>query len=128
MSRQLFLTISSVIAFCVGTFALIFPSVLLESKGVDPIAATQIWTREVGILLIVIGVITFSIRKLEASPTLKAIFLGNIILQIGLFLIEFIAYKDGTITQLSGIVPNLTLHILLAIGFFYYCVTMKKLD
>lgn len=125
MSRQVFLTIISVIASLVGLFAMLFPTTLLESKGVEPIVSTLVWTRETGLLLIAIGLIAFSVRMHEDSETLKAILLGNIIIQIGLFAIELVAYFNCVITKLSGIVPNLTLHILLAMGFIYFWSTMK---
>jgi hypothetical protein len=125
MSRQWFLTIASIIAFSVGIFALLFPGTLLESKGVEPLVGTLVWTRETGLLLMTIGLIIFSIRKHEESTTLKALLFGNIIIQIGLFLIELIAFYNGIITTLSGILPNLSLHVLLTIGFAYYWATMK---
>jgi len=125
MSRQIFLTIASIIAFSVGLFAILFPITLLESKGVEPLAGTLVWTRETGLLLLTIGVIAFSVRKHETSETLKTFLFGNIIIQIGLFVIELLAYFNGTITKLSGIIPNLTLHILLAIGFIHFWTTLK---
>ncbi|WP_443936440.1 hypothetical protein [Pedobacter sp. MW01-1-1] len=125
MSRQTFLTIASIIAFSVGIFALVFPNILLESKGVAPLVATLAWTREVGILLIAIGIMAFLLRSHEVSATLKVFLFGNIIIQIGLFVIELLAYFNHVITKLSGIIPNLTLHVLLALGFAYYWKTMN---
>jgi hypothetical protein len=125
MSRLVFLTIASLIAISVGVFALLFPTILLESKGVEPINGTLVWTREVGLLLICLGIIGFSTRKHDNSATLKALLFGNIIIQIGLFLIELIAYSDGIITKISGVIPNLSLHVLLTTGFLYYWTTMK---
>ena len=43
--------------------------------------------------------------------TLRAILIGNLVVQVGLFPIELIAYANGTITKVSGIVPNTTLHV-----------------
>ena len=125
MSRQFFLTIASIISFSVGLFAILFPTTLLESKGVEPFVSTLVWTRETGLLLLTIGIIAFSIRKHETSETLKTFLFGNIIIQIGLFVIELLAYFNGVITKLSGIIPNLTLHILLAIGFIHFWTTLK---
>jgi hypothetical protein len=125
MSRRIFLTIASIIAFSVGLFAILFPTPLLESKGVEPFVSTLVWTRETGLLLLTIGIIAFSIRKHETSETLKTFLFGNIIIQIGLFVIELLAYFNGVITKLSGIIPNLTLHILLAIGFIHFWTTLK---
>ncbi|AWM15115.1 hypothetical protein DI487_15485 [Flavobacterium sediminis] len=126
MSRHVFLTIASIISFLVGLFAIVFPSVLLVSKGVTPLPGTLVWTRETGLLLLTIGVIAFSIRKHKNSETLKAFLFGNIIIQIGLFIIELVAYFYGTITKLSGILPNLTLHVLLAIGFIYFWKPLNR--
>lgn len=125
MSRQIFLTIASIIATLVGLFAIFFPTTLLESKGVEPLAGTLVWTRETGLLLLTVGIIAFLVRKNEASQTLKVFLFGNILIQIGLFVIELLAYFNGIITKLSGIIPNLTLHILLAIGFVYFWTTIK---
>ncbi len=125
MSRQIFLTIASIIAFIVGLFAIALPGTLLESKGVEPLVGTLVWMRETGLLLLTTGIIIFSIRKHEASETLKVFLFGNSIVQIGLFVIELLAYFNSVITKLSGIIPNLALHILLAIGFIHFWKKMN---
>ena len=126
MSRKLFLSIASIIATAVGLFALFFPSILQESKGTLSNAATNVWTSEVGILLSTIGVMTFLLRREKNSKILRIFFVGMFIIQIGLFAIEFSAYLNGIITKLSGVLPNLVLHIVLATGFIYYLVQMIK--
>jgi hypothetical protein len=125
MTRKSFLAIASFIATAVGIFALFFPASLQESKGTLPNNATYVWTSEVGILLIAIGIMAFLVRKEENSKILKIFLFGNTIIQIGLFLIELFAYSNGVITKISGIIPNLSLHILLTIGFLYFWVVMK---
>ncbi len=50
---------------------------------------------------------------------------GNLIVQIGLFAIEVLAFIAGTIPLLSGIIGNSVLHVLLATGFAYYAFTMR---
>ena len=124
MKRSTFLSLAALIALAVGVFALFFPVALLASKGVSS-AAASVWTREVGVLLIAIGVIAFLVRNHEDSPTLQAFFIGNVIVQVGLFPIEILAYREGTITQLSGIIPNSILHLCLASAFTYYAMRMK---
>jgi hypothetical protein len=126
MTRNLFLTIASFIALAVGIFALFFPAMLQVSKGTIPNNATYVWTSEVGILLIAISIMAFLIRKEENSKTLRVFLLGNAIIQIGLFVIELLAYINSIITKLSGVIPNLIIHILLTIGFLYFSITMKK--
>jgi hypothetical protein len=126
MTRQLFLTIASIIAFLVGLFALVLPGILLESKGVQPMVGTIVWTRETGLLLLAIGFMAFSIRKHKYSETLKVFLFGNGVIQIGLFVIELLAYFSGAITKLSGILPNLIVHILLAIAFIHFWITARQ--
>ncbi len=126
MTRKIFLTIASFVAVAVGVFALFFPEILQQSKGTLANKATYVWTSEVGMLLIAIGVMALLIRKEEDSKTLQVFLLSNSIIQIGLFLIELFAYINGVITKPLGIIPNLSIHILLTIGFLYFCITMKK--
>lgn len=124
MKQSLFLSIAAIIALAVGAFALFAPAALLASKGVSS-AAASVWTQEVGVLLIAVGVIVFSVRDHADSPTLQAVLNGNAIVQVGLLPIEVFAYREGTITQFAGIVPNSVLHFFLAAGFLYYATTMK---
>lgn len=126
LSRRIFLTIASIIATLVGIFALLFPAILLKSKGVEPLAGTIVWMRETGLLLLAIGSITIFFRNQVDSAAVKMVLLVNLIIQIGLFIIEFFAFQSGVITKLSGIVPNLILHILLAAGFLYFVYSFKS--
>ena len=127
MKRRTFLAMASCIALLVGMFAVVAPGVLLESKGVTLNAGTIVWMREVGVLLVAMGITAFLIRGHEDSPTLKAFLIGNIVVQLGLLTIEPIAYANGVITKLSGIVPNTVLHVLLAGGFAFYAVQIRKI-
>jgi hypothetical protein len=125
MSRKTFLTLVAFIALGIGGIALLMPATLLESKGVMANAAANVWMREVGICLISIGIVGFVLRGHPDSPTLRAFLVGNAILQLGLLPIEIFAYAEGVITQVSGIVPNSVLHVLLACGFAYFAATIK---
>jgi hypothetical protein len=125
MTRKRFLTIASFVALAVGALGVVLPGFFLESKGVAPNAAASMWLREVGVVLVAAGVTAFLVRGHGDSPTLQAILIGNLVVQVGLFPIELIAYANGTITRVSGIVPNTALHVVLASGFAYYLATMK---
>jgi len=126
MSRKTFLTIVSLVAVCVGAFALFAPAMLLNSKGVAPSEAGNLWAREVGVVILSIGVTTFLLKGEGDSPALQAFLVGNAILQIGLFPIEIIAYAKGVVTKISGIAPNSVLHLVLASGFVYFATRIKK--
>ena len=120
MKRKTFLTWVSLIGMSVGTVALLLPAALLSTKGVAPNPAANVWAREVGIALIAISSVAFIVRAHPDSPTMKAFLIGNAVLQAGLFPIEIVALANGTLTQLSGIVPNSVLHVVLAAAFMYY--------
>lgn len=125
MRRKVFLTIASMIALAVGVFALCAPDVLLQSKGVQVTAGPIVWVREMGVMLIAVGATVFMVRQHEDSVTLKAVLIGNVIVQLGLLVIEPLAYAAGTITKLDGIAPNTLIHVLLATGFCYYAQKIK---
>lgn len=120
MNRTHFLTASSFVALAVGTVAIVFPAQLLESKGVLPAPAVICWLRQVGVALLGIGLVALLVRRHAPSPTMRALLFGNAAHQLMLAPIEVLAYRDGTITKLSGIVPNTVLHVLLAIGFIAF--------
>jgi hypothetical protein len=125
MNRKAFLTMSSLIALAVGLFALCAPELLLQSKGVDVNAGTTIWVREVGVMLIAVGITVFMVRNHADSSTLKAVLVGNVVVQLGLLVIEPLAYSAGIITKLAGIAPNTMIHVLLAFGFCYYASKIR---
>lgn len=120
MNRKTFLTIASVIALAVGTVAAVFPMAILESKGVTPGAPVIVWIRQVGVAILGVGIVSFLIRGHAPSATVRAFLLVNAAHQLMLAPIEVVAFHEGTITKLSGIVPNTVLHVLLATGFLYF--------
>lgn len=120
MTRRSFLSLSSSIALLVGLFALCFPAALLASKGAALSPAAMVWVREVGVLLIPLGLMGLLVRGHPDSPTMRAFLLGNALIQLGLFPVEIAAYHAGVVTSLAGIVPNSVLHVLLAAGFGWF--------
>jgi hypothetical protein len=56
MSRAVFLMVAACIAVIVDAIAICFPVELLASKGAVPSVAANLWVREVGVLLVAIGV------------------------------------------------------------------------
>ena len=78
------------------------------------------WIRQVGVAILGIGLVSFLIRGHAPSATIRAFLYGNAAHQLMLAPIEVVAFRAGTITKLSGIVPNTVLHVLLATGFLYF--------
>lgn len=126
MNRTSFMTVASLVALAVGTVATAFPQVLLASKGVDLSPPVIVWVRQVGVLLLAVGGMAFGMRRHPDSPTLRVFLLGNGVHQLMLAPIEVLAFRDGTITRLSGIVPNTVLHVLLATAFFGFGLRMLR--
>lgn len=120
MTRRTFLTIAAAIAVAVGLVALAGPTLLLASKGVGPNAAARVWVREVGVLLIALGVTAYRLRDHADSPTMRAFLFGNALIQLGLLPIELLARAEGVLTLTSGVVPNTLAHIGLAVGFLWF--------
>jgi hypothetical protein len=118
LRRKHFLSFASVVALGVGSVALFAPDALLSTKGVVENAAATVWMREVGVMLVAIGFIAWCVRDHPDSPTMRAFLWGNTLLQLLLLPVEILAYGQGTITNLSGIVPNSILNLLLGLGFF----------
>jgi hypothetical protein len=125
MNRKLFLTLASFIALAVGSLALLQPALLLQSKGITLNAAANVRMQETGIALISIGVAAFMLRGQRDTPALRAFFIGNTLLQVGLLWIELNAFADGVITKLSGVAPNSALHLALGCGFAYFALAVK---
>jgi hypothetical protein len=125
MTRKTFLSIVGLIALAIGSFALFAPALLLAAKGVSPSDAANVWVREVGISVTALGLVTLLARGDGDSPTLRAFLIGNAVLQVGLFPIEIVAYAQGIITEMSGVLPNSILHLLLAAGFLYFAARIK---
>ena len=126
MNRQLFLTLSAVVALAVAVLALGFPGSLLTGKGVEPTPALLVWVREVGALILAAGVTSFLVREAPDSVAMRGVLLGNALLHIALLPIELIAFGQGVIRNPVGVVPNSLVHIVLASGYLTYAWRMHR--
>ena len=120
MHRKTFLTIVAGLGFAIGLLALCLPAVLLAGKGVPPEPAASVWVREVGVLILALSAILLLVRGQPDTPTMRAVLWGNAIVHGGLLPIEIVAWQDGVITRLSGILPNSVLHVTLCVGFVLF--------
>ena len=127
MNRKLFLTMVACVALAVGSVALLGPGVFLETgKGALPSETAKVMMREVGVLLVAVGLLGWLVRDHPDSPTLRAILVANAVLQVGIFPIEIVAYQRGVFPLLSGIVPNSVFHVLAAAGFAYFAAKVER--
>lgn len=129
MSRCLFLTLGSAVAAAIGLLALIAPNVLLtQLKFAESNAAAEVMARTIGVLLLSVALLNFLIRKHPDSPTLKAILISDLFLQLAILPIDPWAFHNGTYNSLASFIPNTIIHITLASGFIYYLVAMKRAE
>jgi len=127
MHRKTFLTIVALVATSIGGVALLIPGPFLrEVKAAAPSDTANVMARTVGILLVTVGVLNFLVRDHEDSPTLRAVCIANLFLQVGIMPIDPLAYFNGVYKSLGAFVPNTALHLVLAAGFVFYLVRMLR--
>jgi hypothetical protein len=119
MNLTWLLTFMSVVASLVGLVAVARPVRFLESKGATVSSAAVIWMREVGVLIFAQGLTCFLLRDQPLSPAVRAFLIGAAVTQLGLLPIELAAYWRGSLTKLSGILPNSVLHAVLGSLLLY---------
>jgi hypothetical protein len=125
MTRRNFLVLAAVVGIAVGVCAALWPSALLESKGVEPAPAVRVWMREVGALVLPLGVMAWLARAEPDSRLMRIFLLGNAFVHLGLFPIELLAFRREIITRWAGVAPNTLLHALLAAGFLYFAMRVR---
>jgi hypothetical protein len=123
MNLTQLLTLMSTIAAIVGFLAITWPVRLLESKGAAVSPATVIWMREVGVLIFAQGLTCFLLRNEPVTPAVRAFLAGAAVTQLGLLPIEISGYLRGSLTKLSGIVPNSVMHAVLGSVLLYRAVS-----
>jgi len=127
MHRKTFLTFASLVPMLVGALALFAPAVLIVVvKGAETNGAAEVMARTVGVLLLSIGLVTFLVRGDSDSPTLRAVMIGNLVIQLALMPIDPLAYANGVFVGLGSFVPNTLLHLGLAAAFAYYLRAMHR--
>jgi hypothetical protein len=120
MNPTWLLTFMSAVATLVGLGAVARPVPFLESKGATVSPAAVIWMREVGVLIFAQGLTCFLLRNQALSPAVRSFLFGAAVTQFGLLPIELLAYRRGSLTKLSGVLPNSVLHVLLG-SMLLYC-------
>lgn len=127
MQRKTFFTIVAFVASSIGCAALLIPAPFLsEVKAAAPSETANVMARTVGILLVFVGLLNFLVRDHEDCPTLRAVCIANLFLQIGIMPIDPLAYFNGVYKSLGAFVPNTVLHLLLASGFAFFLTRMGR--
>jgi hypothetical protein len=121
MTRKTFLTVTALVALVVGGLALFGPDVLLEHvKNASPSAPANVMARTAGVLLVAMGVLNLLVRGHGDSPTMRAILIANLVLQVLILPIDPLAYATGVFRTLGSFLPNTILHVGLAAGFAHF--------
>ncbi|MEM6995314.1 MAG: hypothetical protein AAF721_32695 [Myxococcota bacterium] len=121
------MTVVAIVATAIGLLALAAPQTLLvEVKHAAPNPAALVMARTAGVGFVAVGVLNFSVRGHADSPTLRAVLLANLVLQLAILPIDPIAYQQGTFRTLGSFVPNTVLHLLLAAGFAVFWLRSRE--
>lgn len=121
-----FLTINAILFFPFGLGMLIIPSPIFNMLDVILDNDGLLMARMVGSMLLSFGLICFIARDFERpSVALEAILLGNLIFHI----IDSVLTSKGAITgEMNNIAYVFsTMHLLVAIGFFYFYLKFKSI-
>jgi hypothetical protein len=119
MSHTFLLAVLSVVAIVVGVVAIVRPAKFLESKGATVNQAAVIWMREVGVLIFAQGITCVLLRHQPLTGAVRAFLVGAAVTQFGLLPIELAGYWRGSLTKLSGVLPNSILHAVLGAMLLY---------
>lgn len=126
MRRKTLLTITSTTAALIGLFAIVSPTTLIEDvKHATATGAAVVMTRTVGVLLVTMGFLAFSVRDHEDSKTLRSVLAANLLLQVAILPIDPIAYATGVFHTVGSFLPNTLLHVLLAVGFGHHLLRLR---
>ncbi len=118
MSTRRLLIFTAALALCIGGFALLFPALLLEGKGVgtlDPAAVAM--TRTVGVALLGVAGLNLALSGLPSSGILRRVLLANAAFQLALLPLDPWACATGAFEGLASFLPNSILHVVLATLF-----------
>lgn len=125
-SRSTFLTFIAAVPTLIGALATLAPATLLALKGAEPSAAAEVMARTTGVLLLTVGLLTFLVRRDPSSPSLRAVLVSNLVLQLALLPIDPAAFAAGTFVGLASFVPNTVLHVLIAVALGHYLREMGR--
>lgn len=121
MTRSTFLCVAATIALLIGGLALLAPGFLLaELKHAEVTPAAVVMARTVGVLLLCVGALALLVRRHPDSPTMRAVLLANLLVQLGLVPIDPLAWHGGAFHTLGSFVPNTLVNLALAAGFAFF--------
>lgn len=121
MPLKFFLTFVAAGALAIGSVAAFAPEFLLaEVKQVAPEPVALVMARTVGVLLLTVGALNAMVRTHRWSPTLRAVLVADLLLQVLIVPIDPLAFLSGTFQTLGSFLPNTLLHVVVASGCVYY--------
>lgn len=125
MSLQRFLIINAILFVPFGLLMIAVPGILFPIFGIDLDSDGILMARVFGSALMNFGIICYLARKEPNQSTgLKAILIGNFIFHSIDAISTFMASYDGTMNTLGWMFCGL--HFVLALGFLYYLLKIRK--
>ena len=128
MKRNHFLIVAALVPWLFGAVMMFVPDLMLSnSLATEFEAPTGIVTQWVGFGVFSLGWINFLSRNDGGSPALRAVIVGNILFHTLGIGFDTYHHQIGFMTT-SGLISGLVPHAILAIGFLYYLLDVRKGD
>ena len=125
MKRSGFLILAAIVPGLFGLLNMLAPEGVRTILTVDVNAAVMAVTRWYGFTTLSLGAINFLARSDPGSPALRAVMIGNIVFHVLAIGFQADDYIAGLLTT-SGLVMALVSHSLLAIGFAYFLLKLRR--
>ncbi len=137
MRRSLFLIITSVISALFGGMMFFLPEVITAGFGATTTHFSNFLMREMGLIILCVGILNFLVRNAEDSMALKAIFILNMAYHITMIPMVLMAVSQGIFTMEKSM-GGLAAHLFIGIGSIFYsakirppfdeCITSRKVN
>ena len=123
MKVHTLLKIAAVELAAIGAISLVAPQAGSSGLGVPLSPFDTFVARSLGVLLLTLAAVNWTVGRERGRPLLRAIASVNIFMNVALGTIDILAILDGTIGP--GGWPGIVIHIAFAAGFLYLIVPAR---
>ena len=124
MKLKTFLIIATVMPTIFGLSLLLVPDMLMTTNGLVVSESAKVFARGVAGLLLGLAIINWYARKDLASPIIRGVLIGNIVVHALGLITDGLAVQNNVITQNPWF--GLFVHAFFVVGFGYYLMKPQK--
>lgn len=118
MKQSWFLVISAILALFFGIGLLAAPETMLSNFGLTADETGLVLSRDLGITLLGLAYLNWTVRNEQTSRTLKAVLGANLIVQGGETVANLYSLSNGVLNSSAWV--GIIMHLLLGLGFAYF--------